>query len=120
LNASQHFSRLFTAYAKAINNAYGRTGSIFQHPFGRIPIVTEAHLIYLVAYIHQNPQKHGLVRDFRDWPYSSYATFMSRKPTQLKRDAILDWFGGVGALRDFHQGRIGVTAIAPLMLDDFD
>jgi len=26
----------------------------------------------LVAYIYRNPQKHGLVADFRDWPYASY------------------------------------------------
>ena len=26
----------------------------------------------LVLYIHQNPQKHEFVKDFREWPYSSY------------------------------------------------
>ena len=34
------FSNFFNAYAKAINKAYGRTGSLFQHPFGRIPVLT--------------------------------------------------------------------------------
>jgi putative transposase len=65
------FSNLFNAYAKAINKACGRTGSLFQHPFGRIPVLTQSYLIQLVRYIHFNPQKHGLVSDFREWPYSS-------------------------------------------------
>ncbi len=36
--AHQAFGNLFNAYAKAINNRYRRTGSLFQHPFGRIPV----------------------------------------------------------------------------------
>jgi REP element-mobilizing transposase RayT len=52
---SRQFSHLFNAYAKAINKRYGRTGSLFQKPFGRVEIKTEGHLIRLVTYIHQNP-----------------------------------------------------------------
>jgi putative transposase len=39
---SKKFSDFFNAYAKAINKAYNRTGSLFQHPFGRVP-VTNIH-----------------------------------------------------------------------------
>jgi len=70
------FSNFFNAYAKAIHTAYGRTGSLFQHPFGRTPVLTQSYLIQLVRYIHLNPQKHGLVSDFREWPYSSYQAFV--------------------------------------------
>ena len=34
-SASQAFSNLFNAYAKAINKAYGRTGPLFERPFKR-------------------------------------------------------------------------------------
>ena len=40
---SDQFSNFFNAYAKTINKAYGRTGSLFQHPFGRVPITTDRH-----------------------------------------------------------------------------
>ena len=33
---NQQFGHLFNAYAKAINKAYGRSGSLFQNPFGRV------------------------------------------------------------------------------------
>lgn len=32
------FANLFSGYAKAINKAYGRTGSLFERPFQRIEI----------------------------------------------------------------------------------
>lgn len=35
---SQAFSNFFNAYVKAINKAYGRTGALFQRPFGRISV----------------------------------------------------------------------------------
>ena len=37
---SKKFSDFFNAYAKAINAAYGRTGSLFQHPFGRVMVTS--------------------------------------------------------------------------------
>jgi putative transposase len=53
---SQSFSNLFSAYARAFNRAYDRTGSQFQRPFGRIPVTSDAYFTALVVYIHQNPQ----------------------------------------------------------------
>jgi hypothetical protein len=63
---SDQFSNFFNAYAKTINKAYERTGSLFQHPFGRVPITTDRQFWNVIAYIHQNPQKHRFVKDFRD------------------------------------------------------
>jgi putative transposase len=91
---SQAFSNLFNAYAKAINRAYQRTGSLFEHPFKRAHITSNTHSLQLVAYIHQNPQKHGFVEDFMEWPYSSYSILTSTKPTNLPREDVHAWFTG--------------------------
>jgi putative transposase len=120
LRPSQQFSNLFNAYAKAINKAYGRTGGLFQHPFGRSLVTSDSYFVYLTAYIHQNPQKHGFVDDFCDWPYSSYHAFLSQKPTRLKRDEVLDWFQGPEAFQVSHQRMVSDSQIAPLAPDDFD
>ena len=98
MNPSQQFGNLFNAYAKAINKAYRRTGSLFENPFGRIPVTSDAYFGRLVAYIHQNPQKHRFVDDFRAWPYSSYQAFLSQQATHLKRDEVLAWFQEVPPL----------------------
>lgn len=92
--ASKKFSDFFNAYAKAINKAYDRTGSLFQHPFRRVPIATDRQFWNVIAYIHQNPQKHGFVEDFRDWKYSSYGIMIADTPTHMQRQVVLDWFGG--------------------------
>ncbi len=76
---SQHLSNLLNAYAKTINNSYHRTGSLFQHPFGRKCVMDEKYFYSLIRYIHQNPQHHGFVRDFREWPFSSFHTLNSRE-----------------------------------------
>jgi len=101
--ASKKFSDFFNAYAKAINNAYGRTGSLFQHPFGRVPVTTDRQFWNVIAYIHQNPQKHKFVEDFRDWKYSSYGVLLSDKPTKIQRDIVLDWFGGKDGYLKLHE-----------------
>jgi REP-associated tyrosine transposase len=117
---SQCFSNLFNAYARAFNKAYGRTGSLFQRPFGRVPVTSDAHFVWLIAYIHRNPQKHGLVDDFGGWPYSSYHTFLSTKATRLKRDDVLAWFEGAAGFQAFHRQQIAASQIAPLVAEDFD
>ena len=91
--ASRQFSNFFNAYAKTINKAYGRTGSLFQHPFRRVPITTDRQFWNVIAYIHQNPQKHGFVKDFRDWKYSSYEVILTGRPTVIKRNEVMKWFG---------------------------
>jgi putative transposase len=90
---SDQFSNFFNAYAKTINKAYGRTGSLFQHPFGRIPITTNRQFWNVIAYIHQNPQKHGFVKDFREWKYSSYGMILSERSSVINRAEVMKWFG---------------------------
>jgi putative transposase len=99
---SKKFSDFFNAYAKAINNVYGRTGSLFQHPFGRVMITSDVQFFRVIAYIHQNPQKHGFVDDFRNWKYTSYDAFLSGKPTHLQRATVLNWFGNRNEYVNLH------------------
>lgn len=103
VSPSQRVSNFLNAYAKAINKAYGRTGALFQRPFGRIEVISEAHLLHLVVYTHRNPQKHRFVTDFREWPYSSYGALLSTDPTGLTRDEVLGWFGGRDHFEKAHQ-----------------
>ncbi len=117
---SKAFNNFFAAYAKAINKAYGRTGALFQHHFGRLPITSDRYFVALVHYIHHNPQKHGFVKDFREWPYSSYATMFSDQPTRLKRAEVLGWFGGAEGLRQFHAALADERPIRELIGEDED
>jgi REP element-mobilizing transposase RayT len=91
---SRYFANWFNAYAKAINKAYGRSGALFERPFQRIEVTDEPYFAQLVTYIHLNPVRHGFVDDPAEWPFSSYQALRTAKPSRLRRDVVLDWFGG--------------------------
>ena len=115
---SRAFSNLFSTYTKAINKAYQRSGSLFEKPFKRKPVTSDRYFKKLVAYIHQNPQKHGLIEDFRDWPYSSYRAMISDKPTKLSRDVTLSWFDSSSAMVQYHEVQTDFKEIVNLIDDD--
>ena len=69
---TRRFTSLFQAYSMAVNKACNRTGKLFQEHFARIEVTPDAYFTNLIFYIHHNPQKHGFVKDFREWPCSSW------------------------------------------------
>ena len=117
---SKQFSNFFNAYAKTINKAYGRTGSLFQHPFGRVPITTDRQFWNVIAYIHQNQQKHRFVKDFRNWKYSSYGVILTEKATVIKRGNVMKWFGSSDAYLSLHQQWVTDARAKWFVGDDFD
>lgn len=100
--ANQQFANLFNAYTKAINKRFFRTGSLFEHPFKRVPVTTNDQLKYLVYYIHHNPIHHGFCEHYLDYPWSSYLTMLSPKKTKLSRTEVLDWFNDKTNFIKFH------------------
>ena len=116
---SHAFAVLFSTYTKAINRAYTRTGSLFEKPFRRKLVDNDRYFFALVAYIHRNPQKHGFVPDFRDWPYSSYAAILSAKPTRIQRDRVLGWFEGRAGFQEAHRQEVDEATIRPLIAEDW-
>jgi putative transposase len=117
---SDRFSNFFNAYAKTINKAYGRTGSLFQHPFGRVPITSDRQFWNVIAYVHQNPQKHGFVKDFREWKYSSYGVILTGNATVIKRGEVMKWFGSSDDYLWLHQQWVTDAQAKWFTSDDFD
>lgn len=72
-----------------------------------------------MTYIHQNPQRRGLVADFRLWPYSSYDALRGEKQTRLKRDDVLAWFTNRQVFEHIHAQPVRDVWLAPLVLEDF-
>ena len=90
---SQYFANFFNAYTRSVNIAADRSGALFETPFKRIPVTDERYLMRLIVYIHQNPQKHKFVEDFRDWNFSSYHDLIGNAPTRLQRNKMMELFG---------------------------
>ncbi len=107
LSPSYQIAHLCNGYAQGINadsksDYKQRTSGLFEKPFERVKITTESYFANAVYYIHRNPQKHGFVDDFRDYPHSSYPSFLSKGKTRLMRKEVFDWFGGKEQFIELH------------------
>ena len=91
----QAHRRFFQSYALAFNKMHKREGNLFYKPFRRIKIDGDDQFTMIIVYIHANALKHGLVKDFADYAWSSWHSIISDKPTSLARLEIIDWFGNL-------------------------
>jgi len=105
------FSHLFNAYAQAFNKRFGRTGSLFQHPFKRKHISNGSNLKQVILYIHNNPVHHGFCSAPIEYPWSSYLTCISVKSTRLKRESVMGWFDNEANFKTMHNEKIEVEKI---------
>ncbi len=103
----QYFSNLFNAYTKAINKCFNRTGSLFEHPFHRKSITNKNYFKHLVIYIHNNPVHHGFTEFAMDYPWSSYLTCISLRPTNLQREKVMGWFDNQANFKLMHSQKPG-------------
>jgi putative transposase len=120
LRASRAFSGFFSTYTESFNKANTRSGSLLEKPFKRKIIEKNSYLIQLVMYIHRNPQKHGLINDFRDWTYSSYKAIIGESPTRIQRSEVLEWFGGRVGFVDSHSIGEENEKIKDLVFENLD
>ncbi len=63
-------------YTKYYNSRYDRKGHLFRERFKSALIEKDSHLLKMTAYIHVNPEKLGLVKDAKEYAYSTYQTYL--------------------------------------------
>lgn len=73
-------SRLTNSYTRYFNSRHRRTGHLFQGPFRAVRITSEEQLLHVSRYIHLNPLVGFLVRELREYPYSSYPEYLGLNP----------------------------------------
>ena len=117
VNASRQFSHLFNAYTQAINKKFNRTGSLFENTFERKIVTSEKYFQKLIYYIHNNPVHHGFTENINDYPWSSYDTILSIKPTKLKRKEVLDIYDDVDNFIYFHTVKQNLEEINDLLIE---
>lgn len=77
--------RLLTGHAGYFNNRHRRSGHLFQNRYKSILCQEDTYLLELVRYIHLNPLRAGLIKEYdrlKEYPYSGHSTLMGK----LKRD----------------------------------
>ena len=95
------FSYMFNSYAKKYNKTYNHKGSLFREHLKKEKINEEDYLIQAVCYIHLNPVKHGFTEKL-EYQHSSYNAMISENKTLLKREEVLQFFGGIESFINYH------------------
>jgi putative transposase len=74
--------RLLTGYAVSFNRRHRRHGHLFQNRYKSILCEEDAYLKQLVAYIHLNPLRAGIVGDLpalKAYPFTGHSALMGKK-----------------------------------------
>ena len=100
---SRAFKRFFQAYTESVNNHLRRKGSLFSRQFRRIEILNDEQFKKIMLYIHTNPVKHGITRDFRDYKWTSWESYMTRSIPKHIIDEAYDLFGNKQAFIAAHE-----------------
>jgi putative transposase len=109
--AHLHFSHLFNAYSRYFNQDYERHGALFERSFKRKCVDNRFYLKEVLLYIHENPVHHNFCQHPMEYPWSSYLTLISLKPTKLKREEAIGWFDDEANFKTMHQSQIDIIAI---------
>lgn len=89
-------SKICTSYSKYFNKRYDRVGSLYQDQFKAALVKSNEQLLWLAAYIHNNPSKAKLVKDLNKYPYSSHLDYLGvRKGTLCKKELVLAQYKSV-------------------------
>ena len=107
----RHFAHLFNAYTKYLNLSLQRHGSLFERRYKRKHIDNFNYLKRLLIYVHHNPVHHSFCKHPMEYPWSSYLTCISTKPTKLNRETVMGWFDDRANFIHLHEGKIEVEEI---------
>ena len=67
--------RIASSYVYYYNRKYGRDGHLFKERFKSEPVNDMEYFTVLLRYIHQNPLKAGIVKNVKDYEYSSWCEY---------------------------------------------
>ncbi|WP_461788887.1 transposase [Pedobacter sp.] len=96
--------KFFISSAKAINKKYDRVGSLFQGRYKISEIESDAYFTRIITYIHQNPVVSKLTDKLEEYKFSSYSAYVQlHQSSLLKREDVLEWFGGLKRFVNSHK-----------------
>ncbi|MDD4310380.1 MAG: transposase [Candidatus Cloacimonetes bacterium] len=88
------FFHIWNKYSKHYNTSHSESGSVFKHKLQHIMVNSNPYFLALVAYIHMNPVKAGIVSEPGDWAWSDYGCWVGEKNCDLFNPTLRDaWFG---------------------------
>ena len=82
---SKYMQKVNTIYAQYYNYMEGnRVGYVFRDRYKSEPILDRRQLIQCVKYIHRNPVKANMVKNEKEYKYSSYQQYRTGKIKEME------------------------------------
>jgi putative transposase len=88
-NISDGMHYLNTSYTNWFKARHKIVGVLFQGRYKSLLVDENSYGIHLSAYIHLNPYRAGIVKDLREYLWSSYPYYVDGEKTSVKLDTSL-------------------------------
>jgi len=98
ISISLLINKICSSYSKYFNKKYDHVGHLFQDQFKAVLVENDDYLLWLSAYIHQNP-KVAKISDLNNYRWSSYCDYANLDSLDkgiCDKGIILDRFNNTG------------------------
>ncbi len=116
-------SKVLNSYTKYFNTKNRRIGPLLQGQFKAVPVENDEQLLHLSRYIHLNPFVSELSKYRENFPFSSFAEFISSSNNSIcVKEYILDFYKNPQDYRSFVKNHASyakdLEKIKHLLIDD--
>lgn len=94
-------SKVSNSYTKFYNIKYDRVGPLFQGEFKAVLVSTDEQLLHLSRYIHLNPLIAFLVKDLKEYEWSSYNEYIENHDVICTKKEVLGFFKDTRSYQQF-------------------
>ena len=79
------------SYVRYFNDLQGRSGTLWEGRYRSTLIQTDRYLLACMAYIDLNPVRAGMVREAKDYPWSSHGHYIGQRDDKIVSPHSLFW-----------------------------
>ena len=102
----RQINSFMVSYANYSKNKYHHQGGLFQKPFKRIQIDTDAYLQMAIIYVHANTVKHKTFNNYKTYFHSSYSAIIKSNGFYCAATVVVEFFGGLNKFVLLHEEQI--------------
>lgn len=80
---SEFISKISNSYTKFFNTKHNRVGPLLQGQFKAVRIEYDEQLIHVARYIHLNPVASFIIKDLKEYQWSSYPAYIGLQADKI-------------------------------------